>query len=187
MNSPNSKNDDFIDKLIEVLVNNRNKKIIIDLLKTNTIIDIQNKNGITPLMLFSYYGHLEFVQELLEAGAVVDISSIGGNTALKAAVLNGHIKIVALLLKHGAKVDIQNSIGETVIISASIDGYIKIVQELLKYGATVDVKNKFGDSAFDSKNKKVIKLLNKQLLVPLFNKKQKKLPKHIIIESLYYL
>ena len=73
----------------------------------NTVDD----RGSTPLLLTTYYGHLEVAKFLLEQGAEVDAKDSSGNTALMGVCFKGFENIAQLLVKSGANVNHVNSMG----------------------------------------------------------------------------
>src|SRR5438046_1259681 len=69
------------------------------------LLDLPNKDGLTPLDLAVQKGSLEVVKSLLAAGAKVDGPAPHGQTALFLAVAAGFPKITAELLSNHAKPD----------------------------------------------------------------------------------
>ncbi|XP_063395506.1 oxysterol-binding protein-related protein 1-like [Cydia fagiglandana] len=69
--------------------------------------------GWTPLILASYFAHVDVVEALLEAGADVDDVNEAGDTALHKASFIGNEELVILLLKHKADVNVMNGEGRT--------------------------------------------------------------------------
>ncbi|XP_061709310.1 oxysterol-binding protein-related protein 1-like [Cydia pomonella] len=67
--------------------------------------------GWTPLILASYFGHVDVVEALLEDGADVDDVNEAGDTALHKASFIGNEELVILLLKHKADVNVMNGEG----------------------------------------------------------------------------
>ena len=65
--------------------------------------EAKNKNGITPLILASYWGHLATVKVLVEEGhANVEAKNNAGGTALGRAKANDKSDVVAYLRSKGA-------------------------------------------------------------------------------------
>ncbi|KAI8438948.1 hypothetical protein MSG28_011263 [Choristoneura fumiferana] len=69
--------------------------------------------GWTPLILATYFGHVEVVGALLDAGADVDDVNEAGDTALHKASFIGNEELVILLLKYKADVNVMNGEGRT--------------------------------------------------------------------------
>ena len=65
--------------------------------------DVQDKDGWTPLYLASIRGALEVVRLLLERGADVKVKDKNGETALQEVAARGYNKVVELLREYGAK------------------------------------------------------------------------------------
>ena len=70
----------------------------------NAVLD---ENKISLLMVASYNGYFEIVEELLKQKADPDLKNITGNTALMLASGVGHDNIVDILLKYEADPNIQ--------------------------------------------------------------------------------
>jgi ankyrin repeat protein len=125
-----------------------------------------------------------------------------------------HIKIVRALLKYSvpngrtsgawqstteqvrANVNLQTDKGYTALMFASTYGNIKCVRLLLKHGADPNIKNNYGVSvlskAISNQTRKkcfaqTIKLLNKQLFIPMLHKRFTSINENIIRESTMYL
>jgi len=73
----------------------------------NLLLNYQNENGLSALMLASKNGHSEVSKLLLASGAKVDLQTEDGLPALMVASQEGHRKVVQLLLASGAQVDLQ--------------------------------------------------------------------------------
>ena len=73
------------------------------LLENEAQVNLQEKNGLSSLMLASQNGHDDVVRLLLENKAQVDLQNINGWTSSMAASHNGHVDVTNLLqvmLKH---------------------------------------------------------------------------------------
>ena len=66
-------------------------------------LNVQDRDGWTPLYTASKNGVLETVRLLLEHGADVEVKDYDGTTALQEAAKGGHDEVVKLLREHGAK------------------------------------------------------------------------------------
>ena len=109
-------------------------------------VNAQDKAGITPLHLASYYGRLDIVRALLSQGARVNTKGELGQTALH-LVLDGNrsgrdaVAVVRLLLENGADVNAQDSKNETPLHLASDYGKLTIGRVLLIHGANANAAN----------------------------------------------
>lgn len=146
------------------------------LLRSGTPVDVIAKDGQTPLMKASGFGHVDVVKVLLAAGANVNAEDAGGETALSrtrhpsvARVLleagarinhqdkrgfsalsrsanSGTEEMVQLLLSAGASVHTSDLLGNTPLRSAAALGHLQVARLLLKAGANVNAKNHKGDT-----------------------------------------
>ena len=105
--------------------------------------DQEDHDGMTPLMLASYYGHMSAARVLLEApDSDVDRPGQSSMTALHAAASTGHAAVVELLLLAGAVVDRTNDEGLTALalctFVGNVDGLRDSMRVLITAGADVD-------------------------------------------------
>ena len=124
----------------------------------------------TPLMLASYFGHVNAMAFLIEHGAKVDLQDEIGTTALQYAAqgpnlsdeinnyfslqgvdrnkfveetsLHDHVKAVTFLIEHGANVDLRDNNGDTALHYAVTFDFPEIVKMLLNLGASDMCNNK---------------------------------------------
>src|SRR5579884_3083478 len=128
-------------------------------------------NGVSPLMLATYYGRSELAEILLQHGAEQDIyvAAARGNVARvlelldrKPDLLNsfapdghiplglgaffGHRAVVQLLLERGAKINVssRNAQKVTALHGAVSRGDIELTKLLLDKGADVDARQERG-------------------------------------------
>ncbi|KAJ0389141.1 hypothetical protein ATCC90586_010809 [Pythium insidiosum] len=66
--------------------------------------DLQTKNGTTPLFVASQKGHTQVVRALLMAGANTHLPKHNGTYPMDAASLLGNYEVTQLLLQFGARV-----------------------------------------------------------------------------------
>jgi len=78
------------------------------------IVQVRDKDGMTPLHWASDRGHVEIVQFLLSHGADVNLQDHCDNTSLHIAAMSGQKDIVRLLLDARADLTIVNCEGESV-------------------------------------------------------------------------
>ena len=69
-------------------------------LKTPAIVNAQDGNGTTPLMLAAQRGHIGVCSLLLAEGADIEIQDSSGKSALSYAEAKNHTDIVHLLVDH---------------------------------------------------------------------------------------
>lgn len=102
------------------------------LLQKGVSIDIQTKDGCTPLIKTCKNGFCLVAQCLLANGANVDICDKRKWTPLLYASKYGHLDIVKLLLESKADMSLSTGNGEDPLYIASSWGHEEIVKELLK-------------------------------------------------------
>jgi ankyrin repeat protein len=115
------------------------REIVLALLEKGADVNADD-GGVTALIVFSQFGHLDVVQVLLEKGANVNAGTGSGETALMAASGIGRLDIVQALLGKGAEVNANTRNAETALMAASRTGHLDIVQALLDKGADVNAK-----------------------------------------------
>ena len=110
-------------------------------------LDIQDKDGCTPLMRASENNHVEMAAFLVEHGANIDLQDKDGHTPLMKVCKTGHADIVAYLIEHGATKDFQDRCGCTPLMIASNYSHMEIVSFLVEQGANLDVQDNNGNTA----------------------------------------
>ena len=108
------------------------------------LVNLQAKNGASPLSAACMYGHTEVARALLSGGAEVDLQTKVGLSPLCVACCYGHTEVVCALLSGGAKVDLQDTEGNTPLLAASMKGHTEVVRAMLSAGAKVDLQGQFG-------------------------------------------
>lgn len=107
---------------LHIAVSQRNMTWIQFLCQKGANTNIQDKKGVTPLVLAAQIGFIDGVQELIKRGARVDISNATGETPLIAAVHRRDIPMMRVLLKGGADPDRADSSGRSALDYAMYDG-----------------------------------------------------------------
>jgi ankyrin repeat protein len=87
---------------------NGNLNGVIECIKNGADVNCEDNDGWTPLILSSFYGHLEIVKILIENGGNVNCKSNYGNTPLMESSYSGHLEIVKLLIENGTDWNIKN-------------------------------------------------------------------------------
>ncbi len=115
---------------------NSNHKIVNELLKYKSKVDVVTKNGHTPLHLAAYSGSLECVMALIQCSANVNTKTKSElDSPLHISCLRGHGKVSEYLLDCGAEVDSLNVLRRTPLHNAAMIGRVDIGKLLLSRGA----------------------------------------------------
>lgn len=113
-------------------------------------VDVQDENGMSPLIYAAFFGHEDVVKELLDLGANVNAKGHSGVTALLAALQKAeNDKIARLLIDSGADVNACDGQGLTPLMTAIYADSDEMTLYLLEKGADVGVKNAKGWTALD--------------------------------------
>jgi hypothetical protein len=106
-------------------------------LARQTELNVIDREGMTPLQVAIFHGHVAAVKMLLAAGSDVNDTIVASRvTALHIAVHGGHETIVALLLEQGAEIDVKNVLSESPLCIALRKGKYAIAKMLLDKGAS---------------------------------------------------
>jgi len=115
------------------------------------ILDYQDEDGQTALMIATYNDHSKIMCLLIKHGANVNIQTKDGTTALMTAVIiassYGDTKIVRLLIEAGATLDIQDKDGMTALMLAIIHNNTELINLLITSGANLNIQNADGNTA----------------------------------------
>ena len=110
-------------------------------------VNVQNRYGVSPLLLCAESGNQDLVQALVEAGADVNITPHGelaeenflaGQTPLFGAAKKGHLDICEYLIRNGADVNAVTMTGATPLYTATEEGHLEVVELLIRQGADVN-------------------------------------------------
>uniref|UniRef100_A0A667ZST4 Ankyrin repeat domain 28 n=1 Tax=Myripristis murdjan TaxID=586833 RepID=A0A667ZST4_9TELE len=103
-----------------------------------SVVDIQDGNGQTPLMLSVLSGHTDCVYSLLNKGANVEAKDKWGRTALHRGAVTGHEECVEALLQHSANFLVRDCKGRTPVHLAAACGHIGVLGGLLHAAQSVE-------------------------------------------------
>lgn len=115
----------------------------------NVIINRQNNDGFTPLMMCAVMGHEEVADVLIEAAADINILDSEGKMASMWAAKHGHVSVMTLLLKRGFEMGFPDSDGATVMEHAKDNLDMRTIlleaerlnQELVRAAETSDTES----------------------------------------------
>ena len=107
------------EKNLFLKITERNVECVKSLMEEKVNINVQDENGMTPLMIASQNGDLELIEKLVTFGADVNIKSLFGDTALIYATRNQQKECVQRLLQCGAQINSQGRDGDTPLIHAA--------------------------------------------------------------------
>ncbi|TKY86131.1 hypothetical protein EX895_004956 [Sporisorium graminicola] len=120
--------------------------------EAGAIVEMEDREGETPLHKAAMAGKLSVTSVLLSHGADANAKDTDGWTALHNACSRGYLDLVRLLIDRGsAHVDIQGGRGAwTPLMNAASKGHLPVVRHLTaKYHADPFVRNAAGETAFD--------------------------------------
>ncbi|HEB41882.1 MAG TPA: hypothetical protein ENI08_02595, partial [Candidatus Dependentiae bacterium] len=118
---------------------------IAELLVDDTVVNVKNSDGDTPLMLVSYFGNQEFARALLNNYKIhVNKKGKNGRTALFVAAQKNNPSMVMLLLQYGAEPNIGDNENNTTLCFAAQHGNTRMIDSLWRYGAQINLKGKGG-------------------------------------------
>lgn len=109
-------------------------------------VDIQDRDGNTPLIRASFLGHLVIVAALLDFDPDVNAVNDLGWTGLHFAAQENHVGVAKLLASAGATVDSRDLNGNTPLWRAAFSNSKEMCSFLMSLGASVDTVNEHGVS-----------------------------------------
>jgi ankyrin repeat protein len=112
----------------------------VSLLLQATDVNVQDKDGYTPLFLAIRSENMQMIGVLISKGADVNMKNKLGNTPLYEAVRRANLVMVKLLRNEGADMNVQNIYGWTPLHLAA-HGLTEIVQYLIASGVDITLKN----------------------------------------------
>ncbi|XP_071538837.1 transient receptor potential cation channel subfamily A member 1 homolog [Panulirus ornatus] len=127
-------------------------------------LNLQNKDGETPLHVAARKGSREACQMLLRKGARIDVQDENGRTALHLSAYQGHSSIVRLLIKSGANKRAKDDKKSTALHAAAAKGNLECCEILTDADKALykeqDKKKRYAlDVAFQKGHDKVFHFL----------------------------
>ncbi|BFZ23612.1 hypothetical protein BsWGS_26651 [Bradybaena similaris] len=116
----------------------KNAKFLIQIMKNNTNLNLQNNEGHTALMCDVAYDSDTVVSELIDSGADVNITDADGNTALHLAVASAQESQLKVLVNGGCDINHQNKAGLSPLMLAAHRCNCHSVSTLINLGADVN-------------------------------------------------
>ena len=107
------------------------------LLRDRPPFEVEDGNGITPLMSACIFGHVLLATRLIRHGADVRAKNSSGQTALFVAANRGMAPMISLLVNYGAELEVKNCQGFTPLLSAAFvpSDPSETVGQLIRAGA----------------------------------------------------
>lgn len=112
-------------------------------------LNLQDEEGMTPLMSAALGGQVELLKQLLQKKVNLEVKNSAGDTALAVAVTNDQIAAAKVLIEAGANVDlvVAGDEEDTLLIRAAT-GNLQLVKLILnKKKDLVNKTNKLGETA----------------------------------------
>uniref|UniRef100_A0A8C5MX92 Orc1-like AAA ATPase domain-containing protein n=1 Tax=Leptobrachium leishanense TaxID=445787 RepID=A0A8C5MX92_9ANUR len=107
--------------------------------------ELEDKDGVTPLLVAAYEGQAEIAELLLEAGANPDREDKGRMTPLLAAASGGHAEAIRVLLLWGSTIDVKDAEGRSALeLAAAAGGGEQAVRVLLARGLDENHRDQLG-------------------------------------------
>jgi len=103
---------------VHLAAERRDEKMLGVLVSAGANLDVQDREGDTPLLLACTAGNLEFAQVLCDKGADASAANHKGNTPLLAAVAAGNAQLARELAARGANVEASRKDGANVLALA---------------------------------------------------------------------
>lgn len=138
----------FKTKRLIDLVNDGDLRHVQEFLAKEEIgVNVQDEQGLTPLMVAALNGRVRLTEELIASKADLNMQDALGETALMKAICNGYNRTAQLLIEAKADLDIQSNKGLTALMRAVHKGDMDILGGLLAHGVDLDLQDCYGLTA----------------------------------------
>ncbi|PIO31049.1 hypothetical protein AB205_0006570, partial [Aquarana catesbeiana] len=118
-------------------------------LEQESVINLTDEEGFTPLMWAAAHGQIAVVEFLLQNGADPQILGKGRESALSLACSKGYTDIVKMLVECGVDVNEYDWNGGTPLLYAVHGNHVKCVKILLENGADPTIETDSGYNSMD--------------------------------------
>lgn len=126
------------------------------------VVEVINRQGMTPLHIAAEMGHIEIVKYLIDKGADPEIRNRGdNNTPLDLALAAGNLKIVKYLVAAGANPNTTDNQGNSLLHIFTKNGDLDMVKKLIKKGAEINSLSNQGRTSLDIAQTKNYKSIEK--------------------------
>ncbi|MCM2350784.1 MAG: ankyrin repeat domain-containing protein [Bacteriovoracaceae bacterium] len=122
-------------------------KNIISSEKKESLLELRDEIGRTPLLLSTQLNRIEMARILIKNGADVNARDAKQDTPYLFAGAEGRNEILLMTLEHGADLKSTNRYGGTALIPAAEKGHLETVKILLKTKINVNHINRLGWTA----------------------------------------
>nr|CAB3221774.1 zinc finger protein LOC723799 [Phallusia mammillata] len=133
---PNISNDQGCNSLHHAAASTHGALCLELLVNSGANVNVQNKDGKTPLHMTAVHGRFTRSQALLQGGARADILDFHGNSSLHVAAKHGHELLVSTLLEAGADPSKHGSKGRLAIHLAALKGHVNSCRKLISAHAS---------------------------------------------------
>ena len=126
-------------------------QILLQRSKVDTILNVPDRHGVTPLHSATLYKRKDIVKMLLDGGANINATmddELGdGWTPLHCAVLSGHAELIWILLAAGADTEARTDVsGDTALFLAALQDDQYAQRLLIQFGAKTLARRKDGSN-----------------------------------------
>ncbi|XP_029476158.2 ankyrin repeat family A protein 2-like [Oncorhynchus nerka] len=118
-------------------------------IEQETVINLQDEEGFTPLMWAAAHGQIAVVEFLLQNGADPNLLAKGRESALSLACSKGYTDIVKMLIDCGVDVNEYDWNGGAPVLYAVHGNHVPCVEILLESGADPTIESDSGFNAMD--------------------------------------
>lgn len=118
-------------------------------IEQETVINLHDEEGFTPLMWAAAHGQIAVVEFLLQNGADPNLLAKGRESALSLACSKGYTDIVKMLIDCGVDVNEYDWNGGAPLLYAVHGNHVRCVEILLESGADPTIESDSGFNAMD--------------------------------------
>ncbi|KAK0150675.1 Ankyrin repeat family A protein 2 [Merluccius polli] len=118
-------------------------------IEQETVINLQDEEGFTPLMWAAAHGQIAVVEFLLQNGADPNLLAKGRESALSLACSKGYTDIVKMLIDCGVDVNEYDWNGGAPLLYAVHGNHVRCVEILLDSGSDPTMESDSGFNAMD--------------------------------------